>query len=49
MTFESAEETDNIEFIPTSNPNSLSVVDEGDLEDSYQVNKTTSSFSSLCN
>ena len=49
MTFVGYGETDNIEFIPTSNPNSLSVVDEGDLADSYQVNKTTTSYSSLCN
>ena len=49
MTFEQAGETDNIKFIPTSNSNSLSVIDEGDLEGSYQIDKTTSSFSSLCN
>ena len=49
MTFEGAGETDNIEFIPTSNPNSLRVVDEGYEEDYYIINKTTTSFSSLCN
>ena len=48
-TFEEAGQTDNIEFIPTTNPNSLRLVDEGYEEYSYILNKTTTSFSSLCN
>ena len=49
MTSEDAGETYNTEFIPTSNLNSLSVVDEGDLANSYLIHKTTTSYSSLCN
>lgn len=48
ITFE-GDETDNYEFIPTENPNSLRLVYGENEEDSYIITKTTTSFSSLCN
>ena len=49
ITFEGYDVTDNMEFVVTSNPNSLNIVDEGEEEYSYILNKTTTSYSSLCN